>query len=155
VFEFAERRGWLHKLNVGMHIRSTNVGGFLLLRLLGGLRWWRPHSWRYQQEQARIEHWLAAVTRAVPRSLSLALEIANCGQLMKGYGDTHARAVRNFSLIADNYFNKAWADPAGLAQAIAAARKAALSDPEGQALDTVIASSANSKTQRSFAAAAE
>jgi indolepyruvate ferredoxin oxidoreductase beta subunit len=155
VFQFVERHGWLHKFNVGMHIRSTNVGGFLLLRLLGGLRWWRPHSWRYQQEQARIEYWLAAIARAVPRSLPLALEIANCGQLMKGYGDTHARAVRNFGLIADNYFNNAAADPASLAQTIAAARKAALSDPEGQALDTAIASSPTGKPQRSFAAAAE
>jgi indolepyruvate ferredoxin oxidoreductase beta subunit len=102
-----------------------------------------------------MSEWLAAIARAVPRDPALALEIANCGQLMKGYGDTHARAVRNFSLIADNYFDNATADPAALARAIAAARKAALSDPEGQALDTAIASSSVVKPQRSFAAAAE
>ena len=157
IFARAQARGWDKRFNVGMHIRSTNVSGFLLLRLLGALRWWRPHTWRFKEEQARIEVWLAAIARAVPRHLSLALEIANCGQLMKGYGDTHARAVRNFGLVAASYFDHPSAAPDDLAQAIAAARKAALADPEGNSLDAALAASpvAPANTTQRFAAAAE
>ena len=80
-----------------------------------------------------MQRWLAAILQAAPRDLALAFEIAGCGQLVKGYGDTHARAVRNFDLIAENYFGSS-ADPALLASKIQAARKAALADPEGEPL---------------------
>jgi indolepyruvate ferredoxin oxidoreductase, beta subunit len=157
IYGFASKRGWQRRLNVGMHIRSTNVSGFLLLRLLAGLRWWRPHSWRFQEEQARIQKWLAAIAQAAAYNLALANEIAACGQIMKGYGDTHARAVRNFDLIAETYFHNSEMEPAALAKAIAAAHKAALADPEGESLAAEIASSSVSsgKAQRPFVAAAE
>ena len=87
-----------------------------------------------------MQRWLAAIMRAAARDLALAVEVAACGQLVKGYGDTHARAVRNFDLIADNYFD-ASAEPALLASKIQAARKAALADPEGESLAAEIAKS--------------
>ena len=157
IYGFASKRDWQRRFNVGMHIRSTNVTGFLLLRLLAGLRWWRPYSWRFREEQARIQKWLAAVAQAAARNLALANEIAACGQIMKGYGDTHARAIRNFDLIAETYFHNAELEPAALAKAIAAAHKAALTDPEGQSLAAEIGKSSvgAGKVQRSFAAAAE
>jgi indolepyruvate ferredoxin oxidoreductase, beta subunit len=141
VYRVANKRGWLHRLNVGMHIRSTNVTGFALLRLLASLRWWRPHTWRFQEEQTRMQKWLGAIAQAAVRDLALATEIVACGQIMKGYGDTHARAVRNFDLIADSYFDNVSAESAMLASKIHAARKAALSDPEGQSLAAEIAKS--------------
>jgi indolepyruvate ferredoxin oxidoreductase beta subunit len=157
LFRFAVKRGWQHKLNVGMHIRSTGVIGFVLLRTLGALRWWRPYSWRFQEEQARMQRWLDAIKRAAARDLTLAVEISACGQIMKGYGDTHARAVRNFDLIADSYFDNVSAESAMLASAILAARKAALSDPEGQSLAAEIAKSpaALPKAQHQLATTAE
>lgn len=156
LYAFASKRGWAHRLNVGMHIRSTNVSGFILLRLLAGLRWWRPYSWRYRDEQARIQKWLGAITQAAAHNPPLAAEIVACGQIMKGYGDTHARAIRNFDLISEAYFH-ATTEPAALANAIAAARKAALTDPEGQSLEAELAKSSrpSTKQQRPFAAAAE
>ena len=157
VYGFASKRGWQRRFNVGMHIRSTNVTGFLLLRLLAGLRWWRPYSWRFREEQVRIKKWLATVTKAAAHNLALANEIAACGQIMKGYGDTHARAIRNFDLIAEAYFENSLTEPAVLAGAVSAARKAALADPEGESLAAEIArsSAGAGKPQRSFAAAAE
>src|SRR3954471_1685264 len=50
--------------HVSMHVRSTTVWGFLRLRLLAGLRWWRPHTWRYAEEQAEIERWLDQIRAA-------------------------------------------------------------------------------------------
>ena len=55
---------------------------------------------RFKDEQARIERWLRAVLDAAQRDAGLGLEVAQCAQLIKGYGDTHARALRNFELIA-------------------------------------------------------
>jgi indolepyruvate ferredoxin oxidoreductase beta subunit len=139
--DLARRRGWAGRLNVGMRIRSTNISGYLLLRTLASLRWWRPYTWRFQEETARIERWLQAIARAGARDLMLGLEIAACGQIVKGYGETHARATSNFDLIASRYFGEASEDPAALARAIRSAREAALSDPEGQALAKAIARS--------------
>jgi indolepyruvate ferredoxin oxidoreductase, beta subunit len=156
LYNVANRRGWHHRLNVGLHIRSTSIVGFLLLRLLAGLRWWRPFTWRFKEEQTHIQAWLDAVARAESRDLALAAEIVSCGQLVKGYGDTHVRAVRNFDLIAKTFFDNSSAEPAVVARAIAAARKAALTDPDGRALvEEITKFSVSTKQQSSFAAAAE
>lgn len=155
LYRWASKRGWQHRFNVGMHIHTTRVGGFLLLRSLAGLRWWRPYSWRYQDEQARISRWLGAIAQAGGRDPALAIEIAACGQIMKGYGDTHARAIHNYELIAQAYFDNATTEPALVAQAIKAARKAALADPEGESLAREIAKLSLTKPQRPFSAAAE
>ena len=156
LYSAANRRGWRHRFNVGMHIRSTSIAGFLLLRLLAGLRWWRPYTWRYQEEQVRIEKWLDAIARAASRDVALAGEIAACGQLIKGYGDTHVRAVRNFDLIAKTYFDNLSLEPAMVARAIKAARNAATADPEGLALAKEISKFPfSTKQQSQFAAAAE
>ena len=154
----AQRRGVVSRWNVGLHISTTSVSGFLLLRTLAGLRWWRPHSMRFKDEQARIERWLRAVDDAAQRDLGLGLAVAQCAQLIKGYGDTHARALRNFELIAQTYFEACTdqhVSPAVLADAIGQARQAALADPDGEALDAEVArfQAALSQTQAAGAAA--
>lgn len=142
LFRRATARGWQDSLNVGIYVRSTGILGFTLLRSLAGLRWWRPHSWRFAEEQKRIELWLDAVVRAAARDVALAQEIAACGQIVKGYGDTHRRALRHFNLIADTYFGvdpgHARSSTAALAEAVRRARVAALADAEGAALQTEI-----------------
>jgi indolepyruvate ferredoxin oxidoreductase beta subunit len=135
----ARERGLEDRLNVGMYIRSTGVFGFLLLRLLASFRWWRPHSLRYQDEQALIERWLDAVARAAAVDLVLAREIAECAQLVKGYGDTHRRGVANFTLIEQAYFKDEGAASPVATLAIRRAREAALADPEGDALQAALA----------------
>jgi indolepyruvate ferredoxin oxidoreductase beta subunit len=75
---WARRRGVVSCWNVGLHISTSSVSGFLLLRSLAGLRWWRPYSMRYRDEQERIERWLQAVDQAAQRDLGLAIEVAQC-----------------------------------------------------------------------------
>jgi indolepyruvate ferredoxin oxidoreductase beta subunit len=138
----ARRRGVVWRWNVGLHISTSSVSGLLLLRLLAGLRWWRPYSMRFREEQERIERWLHAVDQAAQRDPGLALEIAQCAQLIKDYGDTHARDLRNFELIAQTYFEVCTdqsVSPAMLAEAIGRARQGALADPDGTALDAEVA----------------
>ena len=72
--------------------------------------------------------------RAAKRDIGLARAIVACAQIIKGYGDTHAHAIRSFGLIAQTYFNDEITPARALTQAIRAAHEAALSDPEGDSL---------------------
>jgi indolepyruvate ferredoxin oxidoreductase beta subunit len=132
---WAAARGKLDAYNVAMHVKTSGIGGFLLVRSLAWLRRWRPHSLRYAEEQALIERWLAAVRAAAPRSTPLALEVAACAGLLKGYGETHRRGRASFLAILDALVeNPAAGDAPARAAAIRNARVAALSDPEQKAL---------------------
>jgi len=134
--EWAERRGKLDAYNVGMHVKTSGIGGYLLVRALAKLKRWRPRTLRYADEQALIERWLAAIRDARPRSTALALEIAQCAGLLKGYGETHRRGLANFLAIFDALVeNPATTDPVEQAAALRKAREAALADPEGLALE--------------------
>ena len=136
---WAERRGKLYAWNVGMHVKTSGVIGYLMMRALAWLKPWRPRSLRYAEEQALIERWLAAVREAAPRSTALALEIVECAGLLKGYGETHRRGRNNFLAILDALVeNPATADPGAQAAAIRSAREAALADPEQKALEQAL-----------------
>ncbi len=132
---WAESRGKLDAYNVGMHVKTSGVFGYLLVRSLAWLRPWRPYSYRYQEEQHLIERWLLRVKEAAQRSPALALEVAQCATLLKGYGETRRRGKANFLAILDALVeNPPTADPGAQAAAIRKAREAALADPEGKAL---------------------
>ncbi len=133
---WAVRRGWEEKLSIGMHIKTNSVTGFLLLRAMAGMRFWRRRTARYADEQAMIERWLGAIVAAAPRHPRLAFEIALTARLIKGYSDTHKRGRANFNRIFDTLVDgTAVADDDARAKAIFAAREAALADPEGKNLD--------------------
>ena len=122
-----------------MRVKTSGVLGFLLVRSLAWLKPWRPRSYRYAEEQALIERWLAAVRAAAPRHPPLALEIAACAGLLKGYGETHRRGKASFLAILDALVeNPATADPAAQAAAVRKARAAALADPEQRALERTL-----------------
>jgi indolepyruvate ferredoxin oxidoreductase, beta subunit len=137
---WAAKHALTHKLNVGLYVKTTSVTGFLMLRLLAALRPLRRMSARYAEEQAVIERWLSAVTSAGARDLGLALEIALCGRLIKGYGDTHRRGKANFLRIMETLVEgNAVAADRDRAAAIRKAREAALADPEGRGLEGTLA----------------
>ncbi|MCL4801574.1 MAG: indolepyruvate oxidoreductase subunit beta family protein [Burkholderiales bacterium] len=133
ILAWAERSG--RSLNFGMHLRTTTVSGYLLLRSMAWLRPLRRRTSRYAEEQERIDRWLAAVTRAAQTDGALALEVAECARLVKGYGDTHRRGWGNFErILATLVEGQPELSPADRAAAIRKARLAALADPEGKAL---------------------
>jgi indolepyruvate ferredoxin oxidoreductase beta subunit len=132
---WAERRGKLDAYNVGMHIKTSSLFGYLLVRSLAWMKPWRPHSYRYGEEQQLIERWLGLVADAAKRDAGRAFEVAECARLIKGYGETHRRGKANFLAIVDALVeNPDTADPRQQAAAIRKAREAALADPEGKAL---------------------
>ncbi len=107
-----------------------------MLRMMAALRPLRRSSSRFQDEQAMIDRWLAAIV--MPRratDASLALEIALCARLLKGYGDTHRRGRTNFGKLFDTLIEgRPELSPAARAVEIRKARDAALADPEGRTL---------------------
>ncbi len=133
---WAEASGLANKLNIGMHVKTTSLSGFLALRFLAWLRPLRPLTSRWHEEQVLIGRWLVAIAAAAKRDAGLALEIALCGRLIKGYGDTHQRGKGNFLRILDTLVegDSVPADRARI-DAIREAREAALADPEGRKLE--------------------
>jgi indolepyruvate ferredoxin oxidoreductase beta subunit len=139
IIEWAEKNGKLDAYNVGMHIRTSSIFGYALVRSLAWLKPWRPSSYRYREEQELIERWLALVGEAARRDAALAFEVAECARLIKGYGETHRRGKANFLAIVDALVeNPATTDVAEQAKAIRTARDAALADPEGKALGSTL-----------------
>jgi indolepyruvate ferredoxin oxidoreductase beta subunit len=137
VLAFAEHREKLARFHWGMEVNTTSVSGYLRFRTLAALRRWRPRTYRYAQEQREIESWLGLIAQAAPQSAELALEIAECARLIKGYGDTHKRGTGNYRLIETHAILPALAGqiPARqAADAVASARTAALVDPDGESL---------------------
>jgi indolepyruvate ferredoxin oxidoreductase beta subunit len=142
ILALSARRGWLGRTYWGMRIDSTSIGGFLRLWLLAKLRSWRPRSHRFIEEQAAIEAWLGLIHDAAAVSGDLALEVAQCARLIKGYGDTHRRGVENFRQIESRVIRPALSGrlpPRLAADAVASARAAALADPNGAALAACLA----------------
>jgi indolepyruvate ferredoxin oxidoreductase beta subunit len=110
--------------------------------VLAKLRRLRPFGYRYKQEQQQIESWLALIREAARKSPQLALEVAECARLIKGYGDTHARGLANYRAIETRVIRPALAGeiaPARACDALANARTAALVDPEGEGLAKCLA----------------
>lgn len=143
---WAERTGRMDKFNVGLHIRTSTVFGFTLLRAMVMLKRWRRHGYRYGIEQALMTRWLAAVEAALKCDTAFAREVAECARLLKGYSDTHRRGQANFLRLMSTVVDPALAasNPgadyyANVAASLATARKAALADPEGDALNVTLA----------------
>ena len=83
----------------GRVVTTSSLRGYLLLWTLARWRRGRRLTLRYQLETARIDEWLQYVIRAAAFNPALALEIVQCQRLVKGYGDTHARGLRNYQTL--------------------------------------------------------
>jgi indolepyruvate ferredoxin oxidoreductase beta subunit len=126
---------WSMPLKVARHA----LWGMASLRLLASLRVLRPLGSRYATEQTLIEEWLDGIENATRQSPALGLELARCGQLIKGYGSTNERGKDNLLHILRHVSGKSAKVPvAEQAQAVARIRQAALLDEAGQALDQAL-----------------
>jgi len=98
------RSHWARRLVVrftrkGRVVETTSLTGFLQLYALAKLRPWRRRSLRFQREQDKIAQWLAAVHNLAREDYRLAMEVARLPELLRGYGDTHARGSREFDKL--------------------------------------------------------
>jgi indolepyruvate ferredoxin oxidoreductase beta subunit len=133
------QRGGKPALALPLKIGTHTVSGFLALRLLASLKWLRKRGSRFAQEQAMIERWLVAVEQGTRSHWALGHEIAQSGRLIKGYGNTNDRGEENLLHVLDHLAGDHGAGPQARAQAIHAARVAALADDAGKELDKALA----------------
>jgi indolepyruvate ferredoxin oxidoreductase beta subunit len=140
LLRWAEKKpGRMKKTHIGMYIRTDTVTGYMKLRLMAGLRWWRRAGYRYKEEQKQIEVWLDLVTRSTALGREFGLEVVDLARLIKGYGSTHKRGLGNFNRIVEAIVEPALAAKRPAAAAVKKAREAALADPEGDTLAKTLA----------------
>ena len=117
-------------------VHVAKIGGFLLLYGIAALRRFRRLTYRYATETQGIERWIRLIENLAPRSNALALELTRCQNLIKGYGDTHARGVANFNSIVTTIEGQpANKDTAKLVEIL---REAALADENGEQLKAAL-----------------
>jgi len=153
ILAWAERRQW--RPHWGMEIETTSLSGYLRFWALARLKRLRPRGHRYAQEQAAIEAWLAVIAEAARQSAEVAVEVAECARLIKGYGDTWQRGSANYATIEAQVIRPVLSGRIPLRQgadAIASARTAALVDPEGEGLAKCLAEIASRTAAMGMAA---
>jgi indolepyruvate ferredoxin oxidoreductase beta subunit len=147
---WAERRKSPERLHIGMHIKTTSVSGFLLMWTLGRMRWLRRRGLRFRDENALQLRWLDAVRGAAARDYGLAVEVAACARLIKGYGSTYHRGRGNFLRIVDDVVEPVLAMKGATADAatVQMVREAALADPDGKKLNSALDSITNANASK-------
>jgi indolepyruvate ferredoxin oxidoreductase beta subunit len=98
------RPHWVHRLvarctTQGRIIKTSSLGGFLMLYSVARWRRWRRVTLRYVLENERLEAWLQRVSALAAINPALALETVQCQRLVKGYSDTHARGLKNYETL--------------------------------------------------------
>jgi indolepyruvate ferredoxin oxidoreductase beta subunit len=121
----------------GRIVKTTSIGGFLLLYALSKLKHLRRRSLRFENEATALTEWLDLVEATARTDYPLAVQIARMRGLVKGYGDTRERGQAKFDKLAALV-------PGLVGRSESAATldrliKAALADEEGHALDKAIA----------------
>ncbi len=127
----------LARLTAGRRLSTSSISGFALLRSIAAFRRFRRASLRYQVENQRIEAWLNQIAEIAPRNYDLAVELAQCQTLVKGYGDTHQRGWSSFSQLS-SLVPSLIVETEGAAR-LRALREAALADDSGAQLERAIA----------------
>ncbi|QNK65605.1 indolepyruvate oxidoreductase subunit beta family protein [Variovorax sp. PAMC26660] len=120
----------------GRVIQTSSLRGYLMLRTVAAMKRWRLSTMRYADENRRIEEWLQRIATTAQRNPELAVELAQCQRLVKGYSDTHERGLRNYDTVMRAF------ERAGTALAPATLRElrdAALADEHGHKLQAALA----------------
>ncbi|MFN0262339.1 indolepyruvate oxidoreductase subunit beta family protein [Tepidamorphus sp. 3E244] len=141
-----EMRGRLERFHVGLHLRADTLTGHLMFRLLARMKALRRKSWRHARECDLTRRWIDGVCSAAKVDYAFGVETARCADLVKGYGSTYRRGVENFERIFSQLVEPAIQRGEAIAPQLAAARTAALADPEGTALDGALSTTTQQRS---------
>jgi indolepyruvate ferredoxin oxidoreductase, beta subunit len=144
-----------HDRSWPLKVRTTRFSGFLRLTLLASLKFWRPRTLRFAEEEAWIERWLELVEQTLAVDPAAAREVVASAALVRGYADTYKRGLVNWTRIMEAVVEPGISgalSQAQFADAILQARLAAVKDPEGQALAKTIAAIGNAAVPKKLAA---
>ncbi len=121
------------KFQFGLHVRSTSLWGYLMLRGLARMRPLRRRSLRYHEEATARHAWWEAMRELAPKSPTFGLALASLPQVLKGYGDTQKRGRENYDRLWRTCVEPALTASEGLDAAgknLDEAIKATLSNPD-------------------------
>ncbi|MGA8103236.1 MAG: indolepyruvate oxidoreductase subunit beta family protein [Candidatus Acidiferrales bacterium] len=116
----------------GKVVQTTSLRGFLQLYVLAAMRPWRRASLRFHEESKAISVWLAQVVALARQNYPLAVELAQCPTIVKGYGETHVRGRKHFDEILTALAKLHRTE--NPAESLKKLREAALADDTGQKL---------------------
>lgn len=109
----------------------------LIGNLVGSFKHIRRYSLGYHHEMKIIRGWLNQIKAQVTASPQVALEIAFCGRLVKGYGGTRERTSEQVSVICQNASSNEHIS----AEYIVNLRAAAMADDTNEAFHTILSES--------------
>jgi len=144
-----------HDRSWPLKVKTTRLSGFLRLKLLAGLKFWRPRTLRFAEEEAWIERWLGLIERTLAVDPAAAREVVATAALVRGYADTYKRGLASWTRIMEAVVEPALAGKlarAHFADAVLQARLAAVKDPEGEALARTLAAIAEAAAPGKLAA---
>jgi len=121
----------------GKIVETTSLRGYSQLYIVAGMRRLRRKSLRFEKEQKAIANWLALITQVAPEDYALALELAECPRMVKGYGDTHAQGEKNYEAVISALPQLRRNRDA--ASRLRGLREAALADDTGEKLASALA----------------
>jgi len=116
----------------GQIVQTTSLRGFLKLYLMAEFRRWRRSSLRFQREKEKIRVWLGLLPAVAAENYALAVELAECPRLLKGYGDTHVHGEKNYDAVMKAL--QFLRGKPNAAQQLRILREAALADDTGDKL---------------------
>jgi indolepyruvate ferredoxin oxidoreductase, beta subunit len=138
-----------HDRSWPLKVKTTRFSGFARLKLLSALKFWRPRTLRFAEEEAWVERWLGLVERALAVDPAAAREVVATAALVRGYAETYKRGLASWTRIMEEVVDPALSamlPHAHFADAVLQARLAAVKDPEGEALTKTIAAIARAAT---------
>jgi indolepyruvate ferredoxin oxidoreductase beta subunit len=80
----------------GRNIRTSTITGYMSLRSVAKMRRWRRGTYRYAVQKQRIDDWLAHISNALSDDYDYAVAVAECIEIVRGYGDTYERGLQRF-----------------------------------------------------------
>jgi len=115
-------------------LKTNTLVIYFSLRFLAMLRRFRRSSLGYHHEHSMINNWLDAIRLSASSDTAVALEVAECGRIVKGYGSTRERTSEQNTAIITAYNGH----PNLSADDIKALRDAALEDDSNTAFSLKI-----------------
>lgn len=123
-------RSGQRRRGVALKLPTSRPWGYGVLKVLASLRWWRPHTARFAEEQFAIDEWLDAVAATACQDATLACGVAELAVLARGYGDVRARGLRRLTELLAGWSARLASDSASLAREVAVTLNAARSEPD-------------------------
>lgn len=113
----------------GRNLATTKITGFTLLYALARIQRWRRGTYRFRVQEQLIDDWLRRIAGALSESYDYALAVAECIEIVKGYGDTYERGLSRYRATVAAASGSSERNGAALVRGL---QSAALADEKGR-----------------------